>query len=144
MIAFCRDAIDFSKDFLRRWLPQGVLKGTAINPEGVIKELVEGERYKSHGQVINYNDAKSLLGDNVVLIDPNTDLWNFIWELYLRSIQFLNSTPNAAKLFETEKSSTTIQVMIVGLLGTPSPPPPPRLPASPPSPPASPPSSPPS
>ena len=78
MIAFCRDAIDFSKDFLRRWLPQGVLKGTAINPEGVIKELVEGERYKSHGQVINYNDAKSLLGDNVVLIDPNTDLWNFI------------------------------------------------------------------
>jgi hypothetical protein len=112
MIAYCNDAINFSKDFLRRWLPQGVLKGTSINPEDVIKELVEGESYKSHGQVIGYNEAKALLGDKVELIGPQTDLWNLVWELYLRSFHALNTTPDAAKIFETEKSSTTMQIRV--------------------------------
>jgi len=113
MIAYCQDAIDFSKDFLRRWLPQGVLKGSNINPEDVIKELVVGETYKSHGQVIGYEDAKSLLGDRVELIDPKGDLWNLVWELYLRSTHALSMMPDAAKLFETEKSSTTMQIRVM-------------------------------
>jgi hypothetical protein len=69
MIAFCEEAIDFSKDYLRRWLPRGVLKGSNIDPESVINKLIEGDTFKSHGQVIDYTDAKQLLGNNIELIN---------------------------------------------------------------------------
>jgi len=130
IIAICEEAIEFSKDFLRRWLPKGVLKGSKIDPETVIAELVEGQRYRSHGQVIDHADARKLLGDRVELIDPKSDLWNLVWELYLRSISYLNSMPDAAKLFETERSSTTMNIRIA----IPRPPPPSRArpPAEPP------------
>lgn len=113
MIAFCEEAIEFAKDFLRRWLPKGVLKGSKIDPENVISELVEGRKYKSHGQVIDYSEARSLLGDRVKLIDPSGELWDLVWELHLRSIHFLSSMPDGAKLFETETSSTTMNIKIM-------------------------------
>jgi hypothetical protein len=89
MIAFCEEAIEFSKDFLRRWLPVGILRGSKIDPETVISELVEGRKYKSHGQVIGYAEAKSLLGERIELVDPSSELWNLIWELHLRSVIYL-------------------------------------------------------
>jgi len=136
MIAFCKDAIEFSKDFLRRWLPNGVLKGSKIEPATVIEALVEGERYKSHGQVIDFTEARSLLSDRVEIIDPKSELWNLVWELYLRSVNHLNSVQDGAKLFETGSSSTTLHIKVIPARPQPSPPsqPPAQPPTQPPSP----------
>jgi hypothetical protein len=140
MIASCEEVKEFSREFLQRWLPRGVLKGSTFNPEIVIEALVGGERYKSHGQVIDYTEARSLLGDRAVqLIDPKSDLWNLVWELYLRSIHHLNSVPDAAKLFETESSSVTMHIKIeMRPPASTLPTPPPRPPQQPPTQPASP------
>lgn len=127
MIRVCQEAIDFSEDFLRRWLPLGALKKNPDKVEDIIKTLVSGIKYKSHGQVITHKDAGEL-GFNVELIDPKSDLWGLIWELYIRSIQFLNETPNGAKLFESDASSTTMMVSVQYIQASPRPSPPPGPP----------------
>lgn len=43
MIAMCQEAIEFSKDFLRRWLPRGLLREGKVSPETVVEALVEEE-----------------------------------------------------------------------------------------------------
>lgn len=73
------------------------------------KILTEGETYRSHGKVIDFNEAKNVLRLNVELIDNSTDLWEKPWELYIRSLQFLNVT-SQAKLFENEKVSVALKV----------------------------------
>ncbi|MGB9895532.1 MAG: SDH family Clp fold serine proteinase [Thermoproteota archaeon] len=112
MIKLCEDAIDFSKEFLKRWLPKGTLKHNQEKVDEVIEAFVSGTKYKSHSQVINYEEAKKL-GLNVEFIEPQSELWNLVWELYVRSIHFLSQTRNAAKLFETDTSSITMNIEVI-------------------------------
>lgn len=112
MIKFCEDAIDFSKEFLKKWLPKGTLKYNQEKVDEVVEAFVSGTKYKSHGQVINYEEAKKL-GLNVEFVEPQSELWNLVWELYVRSTHFLSQTKNAAKLFETDTSSITMNIEVV-------------------------------
>ncbi|MHC3130183.1 MAG: hypothetical protein IBV52_08935 [Candidatus Bathyarchaeota archaeon] len=142
ILARAQSAIAGSKKFAEKWLKKHMLKKDPEQAKKVARWLSEGKRYKSHGNVIDFDEAHNILKLNVEKIDQNSELWSDIWELYCRSIFFLQQRrgKGAAKLFESEKASLTFNVQIqVGaqtptspkLIGPQRPPfPPPRLPSS--------------
>ena len=91
----------------------------------VAEWLSTGEKYKSHGKVIDYEEAKNVLKLNVEKIDENSELWDEIWELYCRSIAHLQRSRDAAKLFESETISLTMNIKVMQIT---QPPPRPQQP----------------
>jgi hypothetical protein len=130
IIAQCQSAIDGSSEFAEKWLKTCMLKGDPAQAKQVAEWLSQGVKYKSHGKVIDYTEAHDVLRLNVEKIDQNSELWNNIWELYCRSVLFLQQQQNAAKLFESEAVSL---VMHIQLMQQPRPPPQPRRIMTPPS-----------
>lgn len=80
IIAQCQSAIDGSREFAEKWLKECMLKDNHAQAKEVAKRLSEGEKYKSHGKVIDYNEAHDVLKLNVEKIAPDSDLWNNIWD----------------------------------------------------------------
>jgi len=131
ILARCQSAIEGSRAFAEKWLKKYMLK---LDPRqaGLVAEwLSTGEKYKSHGKVIDFTEAKEVLKLNVEKIDPNSDLWADIWELYCRSVHFLHGRQRegAAKLFESESVSLTMNIQVtVRAAPRPSPLPQPQVP----------------
>jgi len=149
ILAMCQSAIEGSRKMAEKWLKQYMLRDKPEHAEKVARWLSEGKRYKSHGKVIDFKEARDVLKLNVELIDPKSDLWSDIWELYCRSIAHLqqNQPHGAAKLFESESVSLVmnIQVKAQRALQPPTPrlvPSPPKTPPPEPSPKGTPPKSP--
>lgn len=115
IIARCQSAIDGSRDFAEKWLKQYMLKNNPTQAKKVARWLSEGKKYKSHGKVIDFIEARDVLKLNVERIDPNSDLWSDIWELYCRSIAFLqqHQVQGAAKLFESNSVSLMLQLQMI-------------------------------
>jgi hypothetical protein len=128
-LATCQSAIEGSRKFAEKWLNKYMLRNNTNQARKVARWLSEGKKYKSHGKVIDFEEAKDVLKLNVEKIDPNSDLWNDIWELYCRSIVFLQrrQRQGAAKLFESESVSLIMSLQVVG---QPQPPPRPQRPPS--------------
>lgn len=120
IIAQCQSAIDGSCEFAEKWLTECMLRDNPEHAKQVAKWLSEGVKYKSHGKVIDYNEAHDVLRLDVEKIPQNSELWNNVWELYCRSILFLQQQ-GAAKLFESEAVSLTMHIQIQAMGG-------PRLP----------------
>lgn len=120
IIASCQSAIDRSREFAEKWLKQYMLKNNPTQAEEVAKLLSEGKIYKTHGKVIDFKEAHDVLRLNVERIDPDSRLWSDIWELYCRSIAFLqqHQAKGAAKLFESDSVSLMFQLQ-VRLVGRP-------------------------
>ena len=114
IIAQCQSAIDGSREFAEKWLKECMLKGNQAQAKEVAKRLSEGEQYKSHGKVIDYNEAHDILKLNVEKIPNDSELWNNIWELYCRQMLLLQvlQGQGAAKLFESEAVSLTMSIQI--------------------------------
>ena len=113
LISICQSAIDDAKCFASTWLSKYMLKDDKDQAEKVATWLSDGETYKSHGKVIDYNEAKNVLKLNVEVINPDSKLWSTIWELYARSALFLKERgPNTAKLYESEKISQTTSITL--------------------------------
>jgi len=130
LIAICQSSIEESRNFAAKWLKLYMLKNNPDQADKVAQWLSEGKKYQSHGRVISYSEAKDVLKLNVEEIDKDSEIWDEIWELYTRSVQFLQQT-GAAKLFENEhvSLSMTIEAVIGPPLGPTQPPrqvPPPR------------------
>ena len=127
VLGVCQRAIEDSRMFAEKWLKKCMLKGDPKQAELVAKLLSEGEEYKSHGKVINFEDAKNVLKLDVEKIDEKSDLWNDIWELYCRSVHFLMQG-GGAKLFESDSVSLTLDIGVKGPPPTPTqaPPKPPQ------------------
>lgn len=122
LIAICQSAISDSRGFAEKWLKNCMLKDNPKQAELVAKWLSEGNKYKSHGKVIDYSEAKDTLKLNVEKIDKDSPMWRQIWELFARSTHYLQQT-GAAKLFENEHVSLNMNVNpVVQEI----PPPPPR------------------
>jgi len=121
IIAQCQSAIDGSREFAEKWLRECMLKDNPEHAKQVAGWLSEGVKYKSHGKVIDYNEAHDVLKLNVEKIPQNSDLWNNAWELYCRSVLFLQQQ-GAAKLFESEAVSLAMHIQ-VQVMGRPQPPP---------------------
>jgi ClpP class serine protease len=131
LIAICQSAIDDSKSFAEKWLKQHMLKNDHSQAEKVARWLSEGQKYKSHGKIIDYSEAKDILKLNVEEIDKESLLWDEIWELQTRSVEHLQQT-GAAKLFENEHISLSMNIQPV--IGPPPSPPQPQRQAKPPKP----------
>jgi ClpP class serine protease len=114
IIAQCQSAIEGSREFAEKWLKECMLKGNPVQAAEVAKRLSEGEKYKSHGKVIDYNEAHDILKLNVEKIAPDSELWTNIWELYCREMLVLQALQNqgAAKLFENDTVSLTMHIQI--------------------------------
>lgn len=138
VLAMSQGAIESAKNFAEKHLKKFMLKGDPERASKVAELLSNGKQYKSHGQLINFEEAKNILGLNVEMIDPESELWESIWELYLRSIQFMlqSQTTGAAKLFEGPDLSFlfNIQVQIPSRISLPIQPQP-NIPVPPPKPP---------
>lgn len=111
IIQYCGNAIKASQEFAEKWLKAHMLKSNPAKATEVASELSNGVTYRSHGKVIDYAEAKNRLSLNVECIDPKSDLWSSIWELYLRANFYLQVT-NGIKLFESSTSSVTMNVVI--------------------------------
>ena len=101
-ISICLNSIKHAKELAEAYLKNGMLQSQPQQAEKVAKLLCEGIEYKSHGKVIDFNEAKINLKLNVELIDKNSELWRYIWELYLRCKLILEKS-NGANLFAFEK-----------------------------------------
>jgi len=114
IIARCEGAIDGSRIFAEKWLKKYMLKNDPNQAEQVAKWLSEGIIYKSHGQVIDFNEAQNTLKLNVEKIDPMSDLWAEVWELYCRDIYWLqqHQGQGASKIFESESISLTLNINV--------------------------------
>jgi len=115
ILASCYGAIDGARKFAEKWLKNYMLKDDPEQAKRVAKWLSEGEMYKSHGKVIDFDEAKNVLKLNVDKIDPNSDLWADVWELYCRSIHWLqqHQGQGAAKLFESESVSLVMNLQVL-------------------------------
>lgn len=135
MIARAQSAIDGSREFAEKWLKRYQLREDHDQAENVSRWLSEGNVYKSHGKVIDVDECRDVLKLNISEVEKDSELWDAIWELYCRSIFFLQQRQHqgSAKLFENEKVSMVVNVM-VQRVGSPTltPQPPPR--AAPPTP----------
>jgi len=140
VIAMCQSAIDDSQATAEKWLKRHMLKDNPAQAELVANWLSNGVSYKSHGKVIDFAEVRDVLKLNVEKIDSGSKLWNYLWELYVRSAQFMHATRSAAKLFENETISLTMNVELVQppqlrpaqqpqIPPAPTPPPTPREPA---------------
>jgi ClpP class serine protease len=110
VLAICQRAIDDARAFAEKWLKSFMLKKDPKQAEAVAELLSTGAAYKSHGKVIDFNEAKDVLKLNVERIDEKSELWSEIWELYCRSVHQLHQSRGAAKLFESESVSLTMTV----------------------------------
>jgi hypothetical protein len=94
-----RAAIELSEDIAVRSLASGMMKGTL---EGAIKERIGTflslERTKTHGRPIYAQEALSC-GLNIDVVDVRSELWERVYELYLRTDNYVSS--GAAKCFES-------------------------------------------
>lgn len=127
VLAICQRAIDDAKAFAEKWLRNCMLRNDQKQAEAVAEMLSTGAAYKSHGKVIDFNEAKNVLRLNVEKIDEKSELWSDIWELYCRSLHQLQQSRGAAKLFESESISLTMSIEIQ-VVQAPSQAPPPPVP----------------
>ncbi len=113
LIARAQSAIDESREFAEKWLKTYQLKDNPKQAKQVAEWLSVSDkqkRYKSHGKVINAEECAEELGLNVDCLSTDSELWNLIWELYGRSLMFLQQQPVAAKLFENDKISLSLNI----------------------------------
>jgi len=114
LISICRTAIEDSKTFAESWLSKYMLKNNSDQAKKVAQWLSEGDKYKSHGKVIDSQEAKNELQLNVESIDPLSELWYWIWELYVRSTLFIKTRGiGAAKLYESDATSLVLNIDII-------------------------------
>lgn len=100
LITICDNSIKHAKELTEKWLCEGMLEKDKKQAKKVAGLLCEGKVYKSHGKVIDFEEAKKLKL-NVELIDKNSKLWELIWELYCRGVMHLQKI-NGMNLFASE------------------------------------------
>jgi len=126
--AICPRAIDDAKAFAEKWLKNCMLRNDHKRAEAVAEMLSTDAAYKSHGKVIDFNEAKNVLTLDVEKIDDKSELWSDVWKLYCRSLHQLQQSRGTAKLSESESISLTMSIEIQ-VVQAPRQAPPPPVPA---------------
>ena len=101
-----KSAQKLSEDVAVNLLKSGILKKLTVNQiKSKIKALVDPNKTINHGRPL-FHDAVKKCGLNVRLEKNDSQLWNDVWNLYLRLNNLTNST--AAKVIESADKSYTI------------------------------------
>ena len=111
IISMCVSAIANVECFAMDWLSRYMLRSDPEHAAKVAEWLSDGQTYKSHGKVIDYCEAKDTLKLNVERMDPDSKLWCMVWELYVRSVVFMqNRGSSTAKMFESSDVFLTMDI----------------------------------
>lgn len=103
LIDFCVKAIGRAEQFAEKWLKMYMLKGKARQASKIAKRLTDVAKYRSHGIVIDSNEAQSL-GLNIRFISGDDELWHKLWSLHL-AYQIEVNMFGTSKIVETRKVS---------------------------------------
>ena len=87
--------------FAESQLQSGMFRFAPGNSTKIASDLMDTERWLSHGQMIGYADAQTM-GLNVDHLDISSDRWQAYWRLY--SLQRL-TVGDRQKLFESDYAS---------------------------------------
>jgi hypothetical protein len=68
--------------------------------------FISQERTRSHGRMINHDEAKKC-GLNVEVVDLQSDVWHCVWELYVRSNYAV--TERCGRVMESEETGLQTQ-----------------------------------
>jgi len=103
-----RDAISLSEDIAVQALHNGMMSGASVSDiKAKIKVFLTPEETKSHGRLIDGDKAISC-GLNVELIDLESNLWKYSYELYSRLNMLVSN--HVAKCIETSQHSFTVNI----------------------------------
>lgn len=106
LIDFCEKAVKHSKTLAQKWLERSMCKGDSDKAKSIAEQLVDIEKYPSHGGVINWEEAKNL-GLNVQYLRSNDHLWEAIWRLFcLYDVDIKEN--KLVKIFEGARASVPI------------------------------------
>lgn len=103
LLDYCNKAIDRSHRFAEKWLNEGMCKGEPEKASFIADELMNVEKYGSHGMVIDQREAQRI-GLAVVYLKPHDRLWDAIWRLFA-SYEVLMRNEGIVKAFESERVS---------------------------------------
>ena len=109
-IDHCEKLMEFSREVARKYLLKymfaSMTPATAQKKaiENVLKQLSSLEMFKVHGRMIDGNAAKTDLKLNVHLVGKDDDLWELLWDYYVRVAVTLNKT-NTSKIIESRNES---------------------------------------
>lgn len=110
-VDLARTAIARAESLATTWLKRYMLAGRDQQADETVAILVGRTKYLSHGQVVNYQEARDLLHLNVHHLEPREELWELIWELYVRSDMFCHQTQHG-KLFENDTVSMGVRIAL--------------------------------
>lgn len=111
LVKEAREAMENAKRIAEEFLKNGMLKSNHKKAEETAKKLAYAEKYTLHSYLIDWREARDLLGmENVLYLKPDDENWSLYWELYVRSAVFLED-PSIFKIFESENNSIKIQIM---------------------------------
>lgn len=105
ILDFCKRTVYDSRLFAEKWLKKHMMKTNMRQAKRTAKMLSEAEEYLTHTKIIDYQEAKARLKLTVEYIDKSSDLWKQIWELYVRSQNYIMKT-QLSKLF----GSSTLEI----------------------------------
>lgn len=98
-----RAALSLSEDIAIRTLASGMMEGRSTDEiKNSIEIFLTPKSTKTHGRPIYYKDALSC-GLNIELQDVNNEMWKLVYELYLRTNNFVSK--KAAKCIESQDHS---------------------------------------
>lgn len=110
LVREARAAMENAKKTAEEFLKEGMLKRDKTKAEQTSKDLAYAEKYTLHAHLIDWKEARDLLGkNNVIYLKPDNEEWKFYWEIYVRSAVFLEN-PTLVKLFESENNSINIGI----------------------------------
>jgi hypothetical protein len=106
IIASYESAIELSKDISIRALKTGMLSGLEEKEiESQIQVFLTPESTKTHGRPI-YKDIAKQCGLEIEEIVPKTEVWNLIYELYIRTNNYVSN--EAVKCIESKDHSYVV------------------------------------
>lgn len=111
LVKEAKAAIENAKKIAENFLEEGMLKSDQVKAKKTAEDLAYAEKYTLHAHLIDWKEARDLLGEkNVIYSEPDNEEWKLYWEIYVRSVVFLEN-PALVKLFESENNSINIQIM---------------------------------
>jgi len=104
LLDYCQKAIGRSEQFAEKWLRRTMLKAEPKKASAIAKRLTDVDQYRSHGMVIDRDEARAM-GLAVTFLEDGEDLWDKLWRLHLAYEVERYRQPSLSKIFETRRVS---------------------------------------